>query len=100
MVIFHQVSTVELNHITFYSSNNSDDDMWQIDKDDSTVQEVKLGSSLMLRTSRTRRTGINPYSKEHISEVAGCSSVFGEGNKDFSFPCGPSLSEDDDELTE
>ena len=53
--VFHtsvMVSTVELNHITFYSSYNSDDDMWQIDKDDSTVQEVKLDSSLMLRTSR------------------------------------------------
>ena len=38
--------------------------------------------------------------KEHISDVTGCSGVFGEGDKDFSFPCGPSLSENDDELTE
>ncbi|KAK4595921.1 hypothetical protein RGQ29_014134 [Quercus rubra] len=45
-------------------------------------------------------TGINPETKEQISQAAGCSGVFGEGDKDFSFPCGPSLSEDDDELTE
>lgn len=45
-------------------------------------------------------TGINPDTKEQISQAAGCSGVFGEGDKDFSFPCGPSLSEDDDELTE
>ena len=38
--------------------------------------------------------------KEHISDVTGCPGVFGEGDKDFTFPCGPSLSENDDELTE
>ena len=46
------------------------------------------------------QTGINSDTKEHISDVTGCSGVFGEGDKDFSFPCGPSLSENDDELTE
>ncbi|XP_050274180.1 mitogen-activated protein kinase kinase kinase ANP1-like isoform X2 [Quercus robur] len=101
--------------------NNSDDDMCQTDKDDFTVQEVKIGSSLMpenLKSFNPMReptdgwgckfdaspepelTGINPDTKEQISQAADCSGVFGEGDKDFSFPCGPSLSEDDDELTE
>ncbi|XP_030956391.1 mitogen-activated protein kinase kinase kinase ANP1 isoform X2 [Quercus lobata] len=101
--------------------NNSDDDMCQTDKDDFTVQEVKIGSSLMPENLKSfnpmceptdgwgckfdaspepELTGINPDTKEQISQAAGCSGVFGEGDKDFSFPCGPSLSEDDDELTE
>lgn len=101
--------------------NNSDDDMCQTDKDDFIMQEAKLGSSLMPENFKSfnpmcepsdgwgckfdaspepEQTGINPDTKEHISEAAGCSGVFGEGDKDFSFPCGPSLSEDDDELTE
>ncbi|KAL0005917.1 hypothetical protein SO802_013478 [Lithocarpus litseifolius] len=100
---------------------NSDDDMCQTDKDDFTVQEVKIGCSLMPENLKSfnpmceptdgwgckfdaslepELTGINPDTKEQISQAAGCSGVFGEGDKDFSFPCGPSLSEDDDELTE
>jgi hypothetical protein len=46
------------------------------------------------------QSGRNSDTKEHISDVTGCSGVFGEGDKDFSFPYGPSLSENDDELTE
>nr|XP_023905736.1 LOW QUALITY PROTEIN: mitogen-activated protein kinase kinase kinase ANP1-like [Quercus suber] len=109
----------EKRHI--WELNNSDDDMCQTDKDDFTVQEIKIGSSLMPENLKSfnpmceptdgwgckfdaspepELTGINPDTKEQISQAAGCSGVFGEGDKDFSFPCGPSLSEDDDELTE
>ncbi|XP_075657165.1 mitogen-activated protein kinase kinase kinase ANP1-like [Castanea sativa] len=109
----------EKKHI--WELNNSDDDMCQMDKDDFTLQEVKIGSSLMPENLKSfnpmceptdgwgckfdaspepELTGINPDTTEKISQAAGCSGVFGEGDKDFSFPCGPSLSEDDDELTE
>ncbi|KAL4637039.1 hypothetical protein ACB092_03G051900 [Castanea dentata] len=109
----------EKKHI--WELNNSDDDMCQMDRDDFTLQEVKIGSSLMPENLKSfnpmceptdgwgckfdaspepELTGINPDTTEKISQAAGCSGVFGEGDKDFSFPCGPSLSEDDDELTE
>ncbi|GMY21523.1 mitogen-activated protein kinase kinase kinase ANP1 isoform X2 [Fagus crenata] len=95
--------------------------MCKIDKDDFTVQGVKLGSSLIPENFKgfnpmyecsngwgckfeaspePEQTGINSDTKEHISDVTGCSGVFGEEDKDFSFPYGPSLSENDDELTE
>ncbi|GMY21415.1 mitogen-activated protein kinase kinase kinase ANP1 isoform X2 [Fagus crenata] len=95
--------------------------MCKIDKDDFTVQGVKLGSSLIPENFKSfnpmcessdgwgckfeaspepEQTGINSDTKEHISDVTGCSGVFGEGDKDFSFPYRPSLSENDDELTE
>ena len=44
--------------------------------------------------------GISLDAGEQISEPAAHSGAFGAGEKDFSFPCRPSLSEDDDELTE
>lgn len=44
--------------------------------------------------------GINLDRDDQICEPAGCSGALGEGDKDFSFPCGQSLSVDDDELTE
>nr|POF26896.1 mitogen-activated protein kinase kinase kinase npk1 [Quercus suber] len=77
----------EKRHI--WELNNSDDDMCQTDKDDFTVQEIKIGSSLMPENLKS----FNPM----------CEPTDGWGCKfdaNFSFPCGPSLSEDDDELTE
>lgn len=44
--------------------------------------------------------GISLDTSEQISEPAAHSGAFGAGEKDFSFPFRPSLSEDDDELTE
>ncbi|KAJ7977973.1 Mitogen-activated protein kinase kinase [Quillaja saponaria] len=100
---------------------NDDDDMCEIgDKDNFTVGEVKLGSSLLSDNFKS----FNPMCEP--SDDWGCkldesleleqreahmdtdqsfapsinSGAFDEGQKDFSFPCGPLLSEDDDELTE
>lgn len=41
---------------------------------------------------------LDPDQKIHLR--GGCAETFNDREKDFSFPCGPSLSEDDEELTE
>ncbi|XWS58204.1 hypothetical protein CRYUN_Cryun08bG0014500 [Craigia yunnanensis] len=88
--------------------NCSEDDMCQIEKDDSIVSEARLCSASVLdnvnkssdpncETSHDWKSkfGENP-DKVPVSRRATC----GERGKDFSVTCGPSLSEDDDELTE
>lgn len=57
------------------------------------------GSKLDGRPELEQR-GTNLDTNEQISEPAGCTGVSSEGDKDFSFACGLSLSVDDDELTE
>ncbi|XP_062006212.1 mitogen-activated protein kinase kinase kinase ANP1 isoform X2 [Rosa rugosa] len=101
---------------------DSDDDMCQIDdKDDVMVGEVNLNSSYMpdelksfnpmceptdeMRcqlhgSSETEQNGMDLDTSHQTDFPVGCSGTMGAGEKDFSFPCGPSLSEDDDELTE
>ncbi|KAB1202260.1 Mitogen-activated protein kinase kinase kinase NPK1 [Morella rubra] len=104
-----------------WGMNNTDDDMCQIDKDDFAMAKVKLSSSLMPENFKSfnpicepsddwgckldgepevEQRGINLDRDDQICEPAGCSGALGEGDKDFSFPCGQSLSVDDDELTE
>lgn len=52
------------------------------------------------RSSETEQNGRNLDTSHQIDIHAGCSGTIGADEKDFSFPCGRSLSEDDDELTE
>ncbi|KAF5454018.1 hypothetical protein F2P56_023716 [Juglans regia] len=101
--------------------NNSDDDMCQIDKDDFIVGEVQPSSSLMAVNFKSfnpicepsdewgckldgrpesEKRGTSFDTDERVSEPAGHPGVSGDGDKDFSFPCGHTLSVDDDELTE
>lgn len=44
--------------------------------------------------------GVKPNNDQSVHVPAAHFSASGEGVHDLSFPCGPSLSEDDDELTE
>ncbi|KAJ7973364.1 Mitogen-activated protein kinase kinase [Quillaja saponaria] len=105
----------------FRGTNDDDDDMCEIyDKDDFKVDEVKLRSSLLSDNFRSFNPICEPSDdwgckldesleleqrgvhlvKDQSYVPSGQSGAFDEGQKDFSFPCGPSLSEDDDELTE
>ncbi|XP_041022306.1 mitogen-activated protein kinase kinase kinase 2-like isoform X2 [Juglans microcarpa x Juglans regia] len=114
----YPVKSPENKHI--WGLNNSDDDMCRIDKDEFTMGEIK-SSSLIPENLKSfnpisepsndwrskldgrpelEQRGTNLDTDEQISELAGCSGVSGEGDKDFSFSCGQSLSVDDDELTE
>ncbi|KAL6139239.1 hypothetical protein ACLB2K_064516 [Fragaria x ananassa] len=115
----HPDRVLESTHIW---RRDSDDDMCQIDdKDDVMVGEVNLNSSYMPddlksfnpmceptddmrcqfhRSSETEQNGRNLDTSHQIDIHAGCSGTIGADEKDFSFPCGRSLSEDDDELTE
>ncbi|XP_021817530.1 mitogen-activated protein kinase kinase kinase ANP1-like isoform X1 [Prunus avium] len=121
-----QHSTIHPNKLLgsrhVWGRNSSDDDMCQIDdKDDTMVGEAKLGSSLMpynLKSfnpmceptdelgckfggsSETEQNGMNLDTNHQMDFPASCSGTIGEGEKDFSFPCGTSLAEEDDELTE
>lgn len=51
-------------------------------------------------SSETQQNGMNLDTSHQIDIPAGCSGTVGAGEKDFSFPCGRSFSEDDEELTE
>ncbi|XP_041022308.1 mitogen-activated protein kinase kinase kinase NPK1-like isoform X3 [Juglans microcarpa x Juglans regia] len=117
-------SVMENSETPYLSSvanlETSDDDMCRIDKDEFTMGEIK-SSSLIPENLKSfnpisepsndwrskldgrpelEQRGTNLDTDEQISELAGCSGVSGEGDKDFSFSCGQSLSVDDDELTE
>lgn len=43
---------------------------------------------------------MNLDADQNIHLPAGCSGTFNDRDRDFSFPCATSLSEDDEELTE
>ncbi|EXB50596.1 Mitogen-activated protein kinase kinase kinase ANP1 [Morus notabilis] len=116
------VSPRKLLERSNWKGNGSDDDMCQIDdKDDITASEVKLNSSLISDEFKSfnpisepnddweckfdgspeqQYKQINLETDQQIHLTASCSGTFSDGDKNFSFPCGPSLSEDDDELTE
>ncbi|XP_015875145.2 mitogen-activated protein kinase kinase kinase ANP1 isoform X1 [Ziziphus jujuba] len=102
--------------------NSSDDDMCQIDdSNDITMGEGRLNSSLMpdnfksfnpmsepsddwvcklAASPEAECEGMNLDPDQKIHLRGGCAETFNDREKDFSFPCGPSLSEDDEELTE
>lgn len=48
----------------------------------------------------TKYEGMNLDADKNIQMPAGCSETLSDRDKDFSFPCATSLSEDDEELTE
>lgn len=50
--------------------------------------------------SSDRDKGINLETDQQLHLSASCCEALSDADKDFSFPCGPSLSEEDDELTE
>ncbi|KAH0994816.1 hypothetical protein GBA52_018680 [Prunus armeniaca] len=121
-----QHSTIHPNKLlgsrNVWGRNSSDDDMCQIDdKDGTMVGEAKLGSSLMPDnvksfnpmceptdelgckfggSSETEQNGMNLVTNHQMDFPASRSGTIGEGEKDFLFPCGTSLAEEDDELTE
>ncbi|OMO62517.1 hypothetical protein CCACVL1_22781, partial [Corchorus capsularis] len=88
--------------------NCGEDDMCQIDKNDSIISEVWLCSASMLdNVNKNSDTNGEPshdwkrkYGEDPETAPIGHPSTCNEGGNDFSFTCGPSLSEDDDELTE
>ncbi|XP_031270167.1 mitogen-activated protein kinase kinase kinase ANP1-like isoform X1 [Pistacia vera] len=103
-------------------TSNGDDDMCQLDKDDFMPGDEKVSSVLspddfnksfnpMSEPSDDWRSkyggspepgkrGLKPNNDQSVHMPAGHLSALGEGVNDLSFPCGPSFSEDDDELTE
>ncbi|KAM1749625.1 hypothetical protein PS2_010408 [Malus domestica] len=124
-----QHSTIHPNKLlesrAIWGRNSNDDDMCQIDdKEDTMVGEVKLSSSLMPDNIKSFNPMCEPTDDELVCKFggsletkqngmdlgldinhqtdfpAGNSGTIGEGEKDFSFPCGTSLAEEDDILTE
>ncbi|KAM1525992.1 hypothetical protein ACFX10_010384 [Malus domestica] len=124
-----QHSTIHPNKLlesrAIWGRNSNDDDMCQIDdKEDTMVGELKLSSSLMPDNIKSFNPMCEPTDDELVCKFvgsletkqngmdlgldinhqtdfpAGNSGTIGEGEKDFSFPCGTSLAEEDDILTE
>ncbi|GAV84603.1 Pkinase domain-containing protein [Cephalotus follicularis] len=101
-----------------------DDDMCQIDdKDDlgiaasvrfkSAIESTDLNKSFNPMCEPTddwpckfdgspdlRKNGMNSSCDRTINEIGGRHGVSDHGENDFTFPCGPSAAEDDDEVTE
>ncbi|KAJ4719478.1 Mitogen-activated protein kinase kinase [Melia azedarach] len=103
-------------------TSNSNDDMCQLDKDDLVAADTKLSSVLTANyldksfnpmcepsddwrckfdeSSEPEKVGPKPNCDQSHIVPSSCVSASGRGDNDFSFPCGSSLSEDDDEVTE
>ncbi|KAL4642553.1 hypothetical protein ACB092_02G027100 [Castanea dentata] len=116
-------NSLNLN-VRSWGLSNPDDDMCQIDdKDDLMVgASVKLKSIIVsddLNKSfnpmceptddwpckfdgslESERSGIDLSTSQTIQNAAGSPGVPGKGENDFTFPCGPTGAEDDDEVTE
>ncbi|XP_030923637.1 mitogen-activated protein kinase kinase kinase NPK1 isoform X1 [Quercus lobata] len=116
-------NSLNLN-VRSWGLSNPDDDMCQIDdKDDLMVgASVKLKSIIVsddLNKSfnpmceptddwpckfdgslESERSGIDLSPCQTIQNAAGSPGVPGKGENDFTFPCGPTGAEDDDEVTE
>lgn len=86
----------------------NEDDMCQIDKDDSMVSKVRLCSASMIDnvnessnpTCGTSHDGKGKFDDDPEVVAVGFPTACVEGGDDFSYTGGPSFSEDDDELTE
>lgn len=107
-----------------WGANSCDDDMCQIDdKDDFIVhQSVKFGSAILSdhlnksfnpmceptddwpckfdESPELTKSGANLSSHQTISKPAGSPRASNERENDFTFPCGPLVGDDDDEVTE
>ncbi|XP_031270168.1 mitogen-activated protein kinase kinase kinase 2-like isoform X2 [Pistacia vera] len=91
-------------------TSNGDDDMCQLDKDDFMPGDEKSFNPMSEPSDDWRskyggspepgKRGLKPNNDQSVHMPAGHLSALGEGVNDLSFPCGPSFSEDDDELTE
>ncbi|KAL5537328.1 hypothetical protein UlMin_046114, partial [Ulmus minor] len=100
---------------------NTDNNMRHIDEDDIMLSEAKLYSSLMPGSFKSfnpitepsdeweckfggcpqrESNSINLNTTQQIHLPAFCSGTHGDGDKELSFPAGPSLFETDDELIE
>ncbi|KAL4376883.1 hypothetical protein GQ457_02G036040 [Hibiscus cannabinus] len=77
--------------------NCSEDDMCQIDKDDSMVSKVRLCSASVLDNVNQSS---DPICEGPEMVPVGFPTTCGVEGNDFSYTSGPSFSEDDDELTE
>ncbi|KAJ9682018.1 hypothetical protein PVL29_018082 [Vitis rotundifolia] len=107
-----------------WGTSNSVDDMCQIDDKDDVmmVGEVKFNSILLPDNFnksfnpisepshdwsceidgnlQPEQSGMDMDTNRSLDMPAGSSGISNKGGNDFSFPCGPSVSEDDDEVTE
>lgn len=107
-----------------WGANSCDDDMCQIDdKDDFIVhQSVKFGSAILSdhlnksfnpmceptddwpckfdESPELTKSGANLSSHQTISKPAGSPRASNEREIDFTFPCGPLVGDEDDEVTE
>lgn len=107
-----------------WGANSCDDDMCQIDdKDDFIVhQSVKFGSAILSdhlnksfnpmceptddwpckfdESPELTKSGANLSSHQTVSKPAGSPRASNERENDFTFPCGPLVGDDDDEVTE
>ncbi|RVW53471.1 Mitogen-activated protein kinase kinase kinase NPK1 [Vitis vinifera] len=107
-----------------WGTSSSIDDMCQIDDKDDVmmVGEVKFNSILLPDNFnksfnpisepshdwsceidgnlRPEHSGMDMDTNPSLDMPAGSSGISNKGGNDFSFPCGPSVSEDDDEVTE
>ncbi|KAL4642551.1 hypothetical protein ACB092_02G027100 [Castanea dentata] len=101
-------NSLNLN-VRSWGLSNPDDDMCQIDdKDDLMVgASVKLKSIIVSDdlnkfdgSLESERSGIDLSTSQTIQNAAGSPGVPGKGENDFTFPCGPTGAEDDDEVTE
>ncbi|XP_050240474.1 mitogen-activated protein kinase kinase kinase NPK1 isoform X2 [Quercus robur] len=101
-------NSLNLN-VRSWGLSNPDDDMCQIDdKDDLMVgASVKLKSIIVSDdlnkfdgSLESERSGIDLSPGQTIQNAAGSPGVPGKGENDFTFPCGPTGAEDDDEVTE
>ncbi|XP_017977620.1 PREDICTED: mitogen-activated protein kinase kinase kinase ANP1 isoform X3 [Theobroma cacao] len=83
--------------------NCSEDDMCQIDKDhlglcsSSMLDNVNKSSDPLCEPSHDWKS---KFGEDPETVPVGGPTTCGKGGNDYSFTCGPSLSEDDDELTE
>ncbi|XP_065853317.1 mitogen-activated protein kinase kinase kinase ANP1-like isoform X2 [Euphorbia lathyris] len=104
-----------INPMKLFTNNSDDDDMCQIDGDDftTTVTEAKLNPVLIaekLTESSDPKDGFSGDSRCKFDETpepvqAGAELELdmdqpAQTDNNFSFPCGTTFSEDDDELTE
>ncbi|KAK4761452.1 hypothetical protein SAY87_029336 [Trapa incisa] len=112
----HSGSSIHIQHLSnnMWKANDSDDDMCQIDKFDSMVgtpddlnksfnpvnePSVDWSSKFDEMPEHEQRGTILGADRLAVSSAAQSRASIKEKNE-FSFSCGPSLSEEDDELTE
>ncbi|CAL5388601.1 unnamed protein product [Camellia sinensis] len=103
-------------NVPHWGSGNCDDDMCRIDDEDEFVigASTKFGSALLsddfnkpddnwpCKSDDTPEleSRVNLFSGQTVNKSADIPRALGKGNNDFTFPCGPSVAEDDDDDNE